>query len=135
LLKTLRGKGSRLSSTLAVEFWISGATLCPIDPEDIKRVAEILALDFVESHYRKIAQAASRIRGLHRGLSNRLNHWLHDRAQGGVASHDQAIIDDETGLTFGEVRDSFVITEVKESTAVVGPFLRSSLGIISRGAL
>lgn len=134
LLSALRARGSRLSSSLAVHFWITGATLCPIDPEDIRRIAEVLRLDFVAAHYKKIAHAASRIRGLHRGLSNRLNHWLRDRAHGRVVSHDHEIIDEETRLTFGEVRESFVITEVQGLTPVVGPFLRSSLGIISRGS-
>lgn len=54
LLQELRARGSELSSALAVRFWITGVTLCPHDPEDIRRVAEILGLEFTATQYRKI---------------------------------------------------------------------------------
>lgn len=133
LLAEIRKRGSRLSSGLAVKFWITRATLCPSDPEDIRRVAEVLGLDWIKDNYRKISQAAIRIRGLHRGLANRLNHWLSDRARGLVDSHDSEIVDQETQLTFGDLRASFLVVEVLHATSIQGPFLRATLGMISKG--
>lgn len=132
-LKKLQDLGSTLTSSQTVHLWVSGTTLCPHDPKDIARVGEILNLEFVTKQHGRIAKAASRIRGLHRGLSNRLANWLSDWSRGIADSHDQQVIDEETGLTFGDVRASFLIVEVEAVETVRGPFLRSALGEITRG--
>lgn len=133
LLQELCRLGSELTSALAVQFWVQGVTLCPNDPLDIRRVAQVLGLNFVEAQYQRIAAAASRIRGLHRGLSNRLNHWLFDQSYEMSHSQDREVIDSDTGLTFGDIRNSFVVAEVLEIRPIKGPFLRSTLGTIERG--
>lgn len=132
LLRELRAAGSTITSHLAVYFWLNGATLCPNDTDDVLRVAEALNLPFVRSRYRQIANAASRIRGLHRGLSNRLNRWLNDRARSGGGSHDAEVIDPTLGLTFGDLRSSLIVADVLSIREVPGPFLRDTLGYIQR---
>jgi hypothetical protein len=134
LLVELRRLGSTLTSSLAVHFWLTGATLCPNDPRDVARVGQVLDLEFVRAQHKRIAAAASRIRGLHRGLSIRLSHWLADRAHGLAESHDREVIDTETGLTFGDIRASFVIADITTMQTLEGPFLRSALGTITREA-
>lgn len=134
LLNELKGAGSTVTSTLALRFWLNGATLCPIDAGDILRVAEILDLPFVRSRHRQIGNAASRIRGLHRGLSNRLNRWLNDQARAAGDSHDAEIIDPSLGLTFGDLRSSLVVADVLSIREVPGPFLRDTLGYIQGAA-
>ena len=132
LLQELQNAGSSVTSTLALRFWLTGATLCPGDPDDLLRAAEILNLTFVRSRYRQIGHAASRIRGLHRGLSNRLNRWLNDQARGIADSHDAEVIDSTLGLTFGDLRSSLIVAEVVSIREVTGPFLRDTLGFIER---
>lgn len=132
LLRELNSAGSTITSRLALHFWLNGTTLCPSDEADLLRVSQILDLGFVRSRYRQIAGAASRIRGLHRGLSNRLNRWLNDRAQTITESHDAEVIDSSLGLTFGDLRSSLVIAEVVSIQQVSGPFLRDTLGYIQR---
>jgi hypothetical protein len=132
LLRELRAAGSTITSPLAVYFWLNGATLCPSDTDDVLRVAETLNLPFVRSRYRQIANAASRIRGLHRGLSNRLNRWLNDRARSAGDSHDAEVIDPTLGLTFGDLRSSLIVADVLSIREVPGPFLRDTLGYIQR---
>jgi hypothetical protein len=132
LLQEIQDAGSSVTSMLAVRFWLNGTTLCPADSDDLLRVAELLNLAFVRARYRQIANAASRIRGLHRGLSNRLNRWLNDQARGMGDSHDAEVIDPALGLTFGDLRSSLIVAEVVSIREVPGPFLRDTLGLIER---
>ena len=132
-LQRLQELGSSLTSSQTVYLWLTGSTLCPLDPKDIARVAEILDLEFSKRQHERIARAASRIRGLHRGLSHRLANWLSDWSRGILDSNDREVIDEETGLTFGDVRGSFLIVRVVAVGTVRGPFLRSSLGEVTKG--
>jgi hypothetical protein len=127
LLRQMQERGSKLSSTLALSFWLKGYVLCPLDPEDLRRVAEILDMGFVRQFHARIAQAANRLRGLHRGMSKRLNRWLEDHAAG-VTQNDDDVIDTELGLTFGDIRNSLLVLCVVKIQTVTGPFLRSNLG-------
>ena len=133
-LEKLQNKGSSLTSSQTVRYWVSGTTLCPLDPKDISRVGEILDLHFVKEQHGRIAKAATRIRGLHRGVSNRLTNWLHYWSRGIADSHDKQVIDVETELTFGDIRASFIIVDVVTIEKVRGPVLRSELGEITRGS-
>ncbi len=132
LLKRMQARGSQLVSTLTMNFWLKGFVLCPLDPEDLRRVGEVLNIGFVQKYYRRISQAASRLRGLHRGLSNRLNRWLQDQITGAIQRNDDDIIDADLGLTFGDVRNSLLILRVRELELVNGPFLRSALGRLEK---
>jgi hypothetical protein len=98
----------------------------------MRRVADILGLAFVQQNYRKIDQAASRLRGLHRGLSNRLNRWLESEAAKFSGHDEDDLIDTELGLRFGDIRTSLRILQVRSIQKVKGPFLRENLGKLSK---
>jgi hypothetical protein len=97
----------------------------------MRRAAEALGIKFVAQNYRAIAKGARRVRGLHRGLSNRLNRWLADQAPGGTERMGDDIIDHELGLTFNDFRNSLVVVDVMNLEIIRGPFLRSRLGKVS----
>lgn len=128
LLRHLNDKGSSITSTAALRSWLQGQILCPQDGEDLRRLADVLGMDYVRQQYRRIERAASRLRGLHRGLSNKLNRWLEQQAAGIDAGNDDEVVDPELGLTFGDLRSSLVLLHVKDAENMQGPFLRSSLG-------
>jgi hypothetical protein len=132
LLNLLRQHGSMLTSPFTLRLWLWGRTLCPDDVEDLRRVAEVLDMGFVQQHYRRIGVAAARLRGLHRGLSSRLNHWLDRQAQGTSATDWDEQIDSELGLTFADFRNSLLILRVNDVRIVNGPFLRNGLGRLER---
>lgn len=132
LLRRMRARKSRLESSAALHFWLEGFVLCPQDPEDLLRVSEILSMGFVQKNYKRISQAAIRLRGLHRGLSRRLNHWLQDQITGTVQGREDDVIDTELGLTFGDVKSSLLVMHIEEIEIVPEPFLRSTLGRIER---
>jgi len=132
LLRRIRSKGSLLVSSLTLNFWLKGLVLCPLQPEDLRRVSEVLNMGFVQKYYKRISQAASRLRGLHRGLSNKLNRWLPDQMTGAMQGNDDEIIDAELGLTFGDVKNSLLILHIMNVETLTGPFLISTLGRVER---
>jgi hypothetical protein len=132
LLRRLRKKGSHLICATTLSFWLNGFVLCPLDPEDLYRLAEVLDISFVRQYHRRIVQAANRLRGLHRSLSLRLNRWMEDHAAGSIHRSDEEVIDAELGLTFGDIRNSLLVLRVIEIQNVNGLFLRSELGRTQR---
>lgn len=132
LLKRLQDAGSRLVSPLTLRFWLARSTLCPSDPEDLRRLGDILGLTFVREHYKRIAKAAERIRGLHRGLAHRLNHWLQDQLGESRAEATNDLIDSELGLRFSDFKNSLVILQVETVTEERGLFLRSRMGRLEK---
>jgi hypothetical protein len=132
LLIRMQGKGSQLKSSLTLAFWLRGSVLCPLEPEDLRRIGEVLDMGFVQQHYKRISKAASRLRGLHRGLANRLNRWLQDQVTGAMRGNEDDVIDAELGLTFGDVRNSLMVLRIKSIENLTGPFLRSTLGRVEK---
>lgn len=129
LLDELQLCGSSLVSPLTLRNWLGRSTLCPDDEEDLRRLGEIFSLSFITQHYKKIAKAAGRIRGLHRGLANRLNRWLEE---GAAIAKESDVIDNELGLKFSDFASSLAILRVRELREINGPFLRSGLGKLER---
>jgi len=132
LLRAMHQRGCNLSCALTIQFWLAGRTLCPNDPEDLRRLAEVLDLSFVRQHYRRIHGAATRLRGLHIGLSLKLNSWLRQQASGSPDQLGDEVIDQQLGLTFEDFRSSLLNLQVKSVQIMTGPFLRSSLGVLVR---
>lgn len=132
LLRQMRERGSVLTSPFTLRQWLWGRILCPDDAEDLRRLAEVLNMEFVHSHYRRIHQAAKRIRGLHIGLSRRLNNWLEQQTTELIGKHDTDLIDPELGLTFGDFRSSLIVLRVVSVQEIAGVFLRDDLGKFER---
>lgn len=127
LLLQLRARGSRIQSELAIRFWSEGKVLAPLDPEDLVRVATVLSMPFTREHHERIARAADRLRGLHRGLALRLSYWLRKEAAGLPHDGDDEVIDAELGLTLRDFKDSLEIVTVTRVAEHQGLFLRTSL--------
>jgi hypothetical protein len=134
LLHALQAKGSRLTSAGTLYHWLRGWTLCPQDATDILRAAETLNMPFLQKNHGLVAKAATRVRGLHIGLSIRLSRWLSDPHQSAQAGAGDDFIDEKLGLTFNDFRSSIVVVSVLRVTSLTGPFLRSGLGRVSQKA-
>jgi hypothetical protein len=135
LLEGLRSRGSAITTAASVRGWVIGATLAPSDRDDIRRLGEILDITTAKQYAREIGNAAGRLAGLHRSLSQRLNRWLASEDAGAATlSSDQAVVDAELGLTVEDFRHSIVRGRVASVAEVRGPFLRSHIGHLRRGA-
>jgi len=127
LLAQMGNEGSSIESTLALRFWTEGSVLCPQDPADLPRIASVLSMNFTAEHHVRIAKAAERLRGLHRGLALRLTHWLRREAAGGQQDGDDEVIDAELGLTMRDFRDSLEIVTVEQICERQGLYLVANL--------
>jgi hypothetical protein len=128
LLEALQASGSHIQSTLALRFWTEGKVLCPLDTKDLPRVAKILAMTFTLEHHGRIAAAAERLRGLHRGLAHKLNKWLRLEISGTHGhDNDDDVVDAELGLTFKDFKDSLEIVTVESYYERTGLFLAATL--------
>jgi hypothetical protein len=128
LFSEMLKRGTQLETDMALRFWVSGYTLRPRDREDMRRIAEILDLPFTRQHYPRIYLAAERIHGIHISLSLRLNNWI----KSGVTDANDDLIDEATGLTFSDIRDSLMPLHVESVREIPGPFHEFSLGKIER---
>ncbi len=130
----MKVRGSSISDPQTLRNWLHGETLRPQDQEDLRRIAEILDLEFVRQHYRRIHQAGSRLAGLHIKLSRRLNAWLSHEAPDIVvnAANQDDVIDEQLGLTFQDFRDSLSILQVKAVHKEKGLFAKDTLGQLER---
>lgn len=132
IYKLLKSKGSLIESPQSVQQWLSGSTMCPLDPEDLRRLAEILNIEFVINHYQRISKAASRLRAIHRSLAVRLNKWLMRYAEGIENDEENIIIDNDLGLTLNDFKDSLQILHINSIELITGPFSKTSLGRIQK---
>lgn len=131
LYSRMREMGTNLEGPYQLRSWIAGVTMRPSDMEDLRRISEILGMSFTSEHYKRIHKAGGRIHGLHISLSRRLNAWI-QQGSSDVRLHDD-IIDETTGLTFSDVRDSLILLTVESIMEKEGLFDRSSLNKIKRG--
>jgi hypothetical protein len=123
-------RGTRIQSGLAISNWCEGLTLRPRDKEDLRRLADVLDMPFTRQCYQQIHRAGDRIHGLHIQLSLRLRSWIQ---QGAVSTEMRdEVIDEASGLTFGDIQDALLILKVVEVSEVPGPFYCQSLGTIER---
>lgn len=129
LLEDLRSRGSRLTSPQTIRSWSRRQVLAPNDPEDLRRIAEVLNLGFVRQYYRQIDTAGKRLKGLHINLSARLNRCLASSAAGSVAIGGvDEVIDAELGLTVEDFRHSLLRLRVLDVRQRRGPFYRPNMG-------
>jgi hypothetical protein len=130
LLRSLRNRGSQINSSQTLALWLTESTIAPSDREDLKRLSEELNMAFVKKYYAEIYKAAQRIRGIHVGFANRLNHWLLNQAAG-VVNHENDLndyIDEEMGITLQDFKDSLMILSVVSVESKTGLFYRDDLG-------
>lgn len=132
LLYEIQAEGSSIQSTQAIRFWVAGDVLCPEDPEDLRRLGQVLKSTFIVTQYRRIHEAAKRLRTRHRTLARWLNAWIVSQIANAEYPNHDAVIDEELGITFDDFRDSFLLLRVIEKKELQEPMLLSRLGRLER---
>lgn len=125
-------RGSTIQTPMAVYFWAKGWVMRPRDPEDLRRLSEILDMPFTAKCYKFIHSAGDRLHGLHIQLSRRLKAWIMKGAAGDHMRDE--VIDKEIQLTFGDVQDALKVLAVESCCEVDGLFYADSLGRLERRA-
>jgi len=123
-------RGSAIQTPQAVYCWATGRVMRPRDPEDLRRLSDILDMPFTRECYKLIHNAGNRIHGLHIQLSRRLKAWILQGAQGNHMRDE--IIDRELQLTFGDVQDALILLKIEDVEEVKGLYFRGMLGRLER---
>ncbi len=132
LLRQMQRRGSHIVSSLTLKNWLNGQILCPQDREDLRRLADILELEFVQNYYLRIYRAASFLRGLHIDIGKGLSQFILKLATGKRTNDQGQIISEELGLSLRDFRDSLLILRVRSVEMKTGPFFRADLGTLER---
>ena len=128
ILYRMQQQGSQLQTPQAIRFWLCRYVMCPNDEKNLQRIAGVLDMPFTREYHNQIARAASRLRGIHIGLSRKLNHWLQHDAVDATSGTLSEIIDAELGLTFQDFQDALLLLTVATIEQVDGLFFSSELG-------
>ena len=131
ILSRMRQRGSQLQTQQAIRLWLDRGVMGPSDPKDLGRIADVLDMSFVKQYQSQIVRAASRLRGIHRGLARKLNSWLQRGAVEATPEQMNELIDPDLGIAFNDFQDALRLLTVKEIEQVEGLFLTSDLGQLS----
>lgn len=114
LAAALRGRGC-VRQTQTVRLWVVGQTIGPEDSEDIRRVGECLDDMVLVSNYLTINAAIESLRHAHMALGQRLGALARHVGRATVAGliGEDEIIDQRTGLTTSDFRDSMEVLTVR----------------------
>jgi len=123
-------RGSTIQTSAAVYCWAKGLVMRPRDPEDLRRLSEILDMPFTRQCYKLIHRAGDRIHGLHIQLSQRLKAWILKGAEGDHMRDE--VIDQDLQLTFGDVQDALLLLEVEDVEEVQGLYYKGTLGHLEK---
>jgi len=128
ILAQMQAKGSQLQTETAIRFWLWRQVMCPNDPKDLKRIADILGMPFVKQYYPQIDRAARRLRGIHISLAHKLNTWLEKESLSSAPQTFNEIVDSEPGLDFKDFQEALMILTVESVVEENGLFLTTELG-------
>src|SRR5690606_34535367 len=110
----LQKKGSKIKDWHTVAQWVDGQRFRTRDKEDMRRLAEVMDMDFVRRHYGRIHEAGGRIHGIHIQLGKLLTSWLLHGAEA------RGQLDEELGLSFEDLRSSLLRLRVRTVQTVHG---------------
>ena len=115
LHKALRERGSARGYQ-SVRLWVIGQVIGPQDPLDIRRVALVLGDATLAENYRLVNGAVEALRVTHRRLGRRLGALSREVGMATAAgiTDDDEIIDERTGLTSSDFRNSIEILVVED---------------------
>lgn len=104
-----------IRQTQTVRLWVVGQTIGPEDPEDIRRLGECVGDDALVTNYTTINSALESLRYAHQVLGHRLGALARRVGSASAAGlvGDDEIIDERTGLTASDFRDSVEILTVR----------------------
>lgn len=131
LLEKLKSHGSSIQTSVTIQNWLSGRTLCPDDKEDLDRLANILDLSFLKKNSQRVYKSAKRLRIKHRSWGRKVNQWI-KKSIFGSHGYQDVKLDEELNLSISDFRDSLLILNVERKSVKEGLFLTDNLGKLEK---
>lgn len=126
-VKTIKG-------SLTVKNWVNGYTIGPQKKKNIKLIGQIYGQQFLIDHYGEIADAVSRLRGLHHQILRRLHTMVLQAGVHGLRGADEdELIDKDFDLHVSDFSGVISLHNV-ESVDVNQTAEKSGMNRVRRGA-
>jgi len=103
-----------------VRLWVVGVTIGPDDDEDVRRLGVVMGDVTLRDKYHEVCRAFRTLRGAHIRLSRRLTDIAVHVGAGiaGGAITDDEVVDQKTGLTVADFRESLDVLTVDQIHSV-----------------
>lgn len=121
VLRQIRELGSRRTTSSVIRQWITGQVLGPLDPQDIRRIAEVVNSDWLLTNWRSVGTALFAVRNGHRVLGRRITQIIEKAAVGEheVSARDKDFLA-QLGITMGRLQDAVTVLTVEQVSADAG---------------
>ena len=113
-LRRIQALGSQRSSAAAIQQWVDGEVLGPLDPRDLQRLAEVVQSRWLAENWQKVAFALTVLRSGHRLLGHRITRIIQSAAVGeyNLSQQDEEFLEN-IGISFGQLQDAVFVLEVE----------------------
>jgi len=121
VLRRIRERGSRRTTSGVVRQWAAGEVLGPLDPQDIRRIAEVIDSEWLLKNWQAVGSALFAVRNGHRVLGRRTTQIIQRAALGEheLSSKDETFLG-QLGITMGRLQDAVTLLTVEQLTLDVG---------------
>ncbi len=121
VLRRIRELGSRRATSGVIRQWAAGEVLGPLDPQDIRRVGEVVGSEWLKENWRSVGAALFAVRNGHRVLGRRITQVIQKTALG---EHEVSEKDKDflalLGITMGRLQDAVTVLTVEQISADAG---------------
>lgn len=113
-LRRIQALGSQRCTTAAIQQWVNGEVLGPLDPRDLQRLAEAVQSQWLTENWQKVAFALTFLRSGHRLLGHRITRIIQSAAVGeyNLSQQDEEFLGN-IGISFGQLQDAVFVLEVE----------------------
>ena len=121
VLRRIRELGSRRTTSGVIRQWAAGEVLGPLDPQDIRRVGEVVGSEWLRANWRLVGAALFAVRSGHRVLGRRITQIIQKAALGEheVSARDKDFLS-QLGITMGRLQDAVTVLTVEQISADAG---------------
>jgi hypothetical protein len=121
VLQRIRELGSRRVTSGVIHQWAAGEVLGPLDPQDIRRVGEVVGSDWIKENWRSVGAALIAVRKGHRVLGRRITQIIQKAAIGEheISAKDRDFLS-QIGITMGRLQDAVTVLTVEQVTSEAG---------------
>jgi len=121
VLRRIREIGSRRATSGVIRQWAAGEVLGPLDPQDIRRVGEVVGSEWLRANWLSVGAALFAVRNGHRVLGRRITQIIQRAALG---EHEISTKDKDflalLGITMGRLQDAVSVLTVEQISADAG---------------
>jgi hypothetical protein len=121
VLRRIRELGSRRATSGVIRQWAAGEVLGPLDPQDIRRVGEVVGSEWLKENWRSVGAALFAVRNGHRVLGRRITQIIQKAALGEheVSTKDKDFLA-QLGITMGRLQDAVTVLTVEQVSLDAG---------------